>query len=361
MQLRGQATRQFATLEANIKTDWNLLLKTWCELYPPPITLEHEEEDAELFYELCLNVNKLSSLLRKPNGDITWEIAEFTDLICCCSSKITSLPDEAKGMEIYRHLPSIIKDELPKYKRRGNMIEPKLSTLCTDLLNLNFHDIAHKLKNAEAAAQQTLSLQKQLNALKLQRRPSANQYLYPTSALTPSNVANSTTPVIMKNPFPQQNPPPSQNSVPNVKPKPRIVFNTTPEGRRSYEEAVQAWNTMYGPEMIPDHNSCYPLTPRTLSPGSGECWHCRTCGHKKDSSECLCNPALPEKEQAYCTAVGTRLRATFHNINYLTTFHIESGTFNDFVNLHVHPEYNAQEEADPYPDNLPGNGYGDDA
>ncbi|KIJ24797.1 hypothetical protein M422DRAFT_274354 [Sphaerobolus stellatus SS14] len=159
---------------------------------------------------------------------------------------------DSKGAEAYSHLPSIIRDRITPHS--GSGLGPKLSALCNDLLKLDHHDIARRIK--EHAKEQE-DLQGQLNSLQssINRTPRSPPIPYPqyyahtphTLVLPPRRTSNGR----QSHPYPAAIAPAvnATNSNPNLvrlaaAPPPPIPtsFANSTDGLRLYADAIRTWD-----------------------------------------------------------------------------------------------------------------------
>ena len=352
LHLRGEARRRYDGLPDDTKNNWDLLYAKWTEWYPRAVTVSHEQSHLQQFRSMRLELSKMAKPIAKDDGSTTWETAKFVERLRHCASGITLLTDDAKGVDAYANLPPVVKDQLPKYAGLG----PSLTTLSLDLLSLNHYEIA-------SCVQQNLAIQDQLNTL-LQSlsRASLPRSQIPTNIYSPvASNAYSPNPVRYSAQRPIFNRPPNDHqrspytrNPPFSQAPPTANFRVHPpagstpiptsfpssaEGNRQYTDAVRLWDTRYGSESMPTIETKYPLTPGSLSAGSGECWRCglRHQGHLRNSSECLKNPALPRKEQSCRSLVDKSMRDVVKGVRTLAANHIESGNFQDFLQMHGVP------------------------
>ncbi|KIJ24210.1 hypothetical protein M422DRAFT_275056 [Sphaerobolus stellatus SS14] len=354
LKLRADAARRFEELPEIVRTNWKALEAEWKKMYPSRTAYLNTTKDIDEFYDLRITDKDLS---KRPadnrDGDPEWAIAQFVEKL--------------------RYLGSKVGDVLPTYGTQG----PPLESLCNDLSALDHSYIAR------LAAQQE-NIQLQLDSIaqisQANARPQRVGFpnLQPTSSFS-SNVT-ATTPGAFTAPsiFPthdHMNRPlrPIANNVNNpnsfsAEPRKNAnspannTFDASPSGICQYEEAVNRWFTTYRTDATPNTSHPFPLTPGSPSPGSGECWRCGHKGHYKDSTECLRNNPLPEKEQQYRRIVGTSILNTVRNVKTTTAFQIKCGTFDDFDRNYAFVSDNAEPQYEDHLDHNPflGNTMGDD-
>jgi len=348
LHLRGEAKRRYNELPETTRDNWDALHAKWTEMYPPSITVSHEQSHLQEFRSLRLDASKLAKPMSKEDGSVTWETIKFVERLRHCASGISILTDNAKGIDAYANLPSVIKDQLPKYPGLG----PSLSDLAQDLLSLNHYEVASRV-------QQNLSIQDQLNSISqslartgiprsqipvhayTSNTPSAyptryNAQCAPLARLPLNDQRRPTFPLDRSPMLPTSMPPNPQATRHTPLP---TSFPATSEGRRQYDEAIRTWDAQYGQDATPTVETRYPLTPGSLSAGSGECWRCglRHQGHLRGSPECLKYQALPQKEQAYRSTVEKGMRNVVRSVRTVAANHIEASRFSDFMRIHSPP------------------------
>ncbi|KIJ44960.1 hypothetical protein M422DRAFT_251584 [Sphaerobolus stellatus SS14] len=162
------------------------------------------------------------------------------------------MSDESKGAEAYSHLPTIIRDKVTAHSGPG--LGPKLSSLCADLLKLNHHDFANRIKEQ---AKEKNDLQNQLTSIQLSinhsSRPITSAYTPPTYPRIPPAYPRSSPNPHAYTTIPPRNlndrrppyaaataPAPSVHIRLATSPPPPIptTFANTPDGIRLHDEAI---------------------------------------------------------------------------------------------------------------------------
>ncbi|KIJ55960.1 hypothetical protein M422DRAFT_239131 [Sphaerobolus stellatus SS14] len=352
LRLRGDADRRF--------NSFNDITKQWTEAYPAPAPEEITSETTELntFKSLRLETSKLTDPITDKDGALTWETIRFVKTLRFYGDRILSMSDDSKGAEAYSHLQSIIQDRITPHS--GSGLGPKLSTLCNDLLKLDHHDIARRIKEQ---TKERNDLQNQLNSLQLSihRTPHTIPAPYP-AYYTPTT--NTPTFPLRRSlngrqtlPYPAaiapvvnvRNPPPNIIRLTSA-PAPPIPtsFTNSTDSLKLYADAVRTWDTRYGRDTQPTIETKYPLTPGLPTPGSNECWCCGRTGHNRMDPTCNQNPPLPEKEQMYRRLVAMSSRTNprpptrTYATNFIESGIIPSGTTYDptgYSNVHPIPTY----------------------
>jgi hypothetical protein len=82
----------------------------------------------------------------------------------------------------------------------------------------------------------------------------------------------------------------------------------TEAGRQAHRVQQADWARTHGLNAMVTESTPYPLRPRTLPVGSGECFTCGLSGHmgRQDSSTCGGNRALHPHEQTW-QAISSRI------------------------------------------------------
>ncbi|KIJ40425.1 hypothetical protein M422DRAFT_256659 [Sphaerobolus stellatus SS14] len=187
LRLRGDADCRFNTFDLATQQTWALLRAKWIQTYPPPVPEEVTSETTEfnIFKTLRLELAKLTEPVHDKDGSLTWETIRFAKTLRYYGDKILSMSDESKGAEAYSHLPMIIRDKVTAHTSPG--LGPKLTSLCTDLLKLDHHDIAGCIKER---VKEKDDLQNHLNSIQanMNHQPHSTLHAY-TPTTTISNLA----------------------------------------------------------------------------------------------------------------------------------------------------------------------------
>ncbi|KIJ32377.1 hypothetical protein M422DRAFT_265875 [Sphaerobolus stellatus SS14] len=256
--LQGNADRHLNTFDLATQWTWDLLHTKWIQTYPPPVPEEITSKTTELniFKALRLDLSKLTEPVSDKEGALTWETIRFVKTLRYYRDKILSTSDESKGAEAYSHLPTIVRDKVTAHT--GPSLGPKLTSLCTDLLKLDHHDITGSIKEH---TKEKDDLQNQLNSIQanINRQPRP----IPTNRHPP--YAATITPAIYVSTAPNQNTLRLANAPPPPIP---TTFSNSADGFCLHEEVMHAWDIQYGRSTLPALETKYPLTPGLLTPGS---------------------------------------------------------------------------------------------